>query len=794
MWLRWFPWRWLISRIARARGLLDPVKLLSRLEGFAQPLEVKEPLELLRAGMVFHARGLLNAGAIQHNLDWVWPCWIERQYDPEDDAFLPRAFSLTHINLTLRNWTAIGVPDEEELPLVDPRGLVTPFWDGWSLDTWVLAEDGRCLFPSRLPEGVQGMEFRGGPVVVTGAVQDGLELVGRATVERPAGETAHLVLEITATADGPAWLAVALRPYNPEGVSFLHGIRRLPGGEGWEVDPGVKRGEATVLFSEAPERHRFSHYRLGDVAAGLLEPAGDPVAEAAEVCCDVGMATAAALYAVPEAGSRSVTVRVPLSAAETGMRRLLGPVAKLVRPRPKATLPPTWQEALAGSARLEVPDSRERFLYQAALTSLVLHSPDEVYPGPYTYKRFWFRDSAFILHALLIAGFPDRVERCLEHFPRRQTAAGFFLSQEGEWDSNGEALWILDRFCLLTGQPLRREWIEPVVRGLRWIARKRLPSHPSSPHAGLLPPGFSAEHLGPNNYYYWDDFWGIAGLCRGAALLDGVGLTRVAREARAEAQAFLADLEASLAGVEQRLGRPGMPASPYRRLDSGAIGSLAAGYPLQLFAPDDRRLLDTAEFLLAECRVGGGFFLDMIHSGINPYLTLHLAQVLLRAGDPRSLTLARELLTAVADLASPTGQWPEAVHPRTRGGCMGDGHHAWASAEWVLALRNRFVREEGGGLILAAGLDPAWLAAGEPCSFGPTPTPHGPVTVQVNPGGNGVDVIWEGRWRGKPPSIEVRLPGFAPRLAPPGVDRLLFACPVAEASNPWPAVRERIAV
>jgi len=61
----------------------------------------------------------------------------------------------------------------------------------------------------------------------------------------------------------------------------------------------------------------------------------------------------------------------------------------------------------------------------------------------------------------------------------------------------------------------------------------------------------------------------------------------------------------------------------------------------------------------------------IIHSGVNCYLTLHLAQVLLRAGDARGLDQVRE----IARLASPTGQWPEAVHPRTSGGCMGDGHH-----------------------------------------------------------------------------------------------------------------------
>ena len=148
MWLRWFPWKQLVSRAARAHGFVDPVNLLARLERFAQPLEVKEPLEMLRAGMVFHARGLLNTGAIQHNLDWIWPFWVERQYDPGSDAFIPRAFSITHVNLTHRNWTAVGIPDFDELPIVDPRGLLTPFWDSWSLDAWLVSEDGCRLIPS----------------------------------------------------------------------------------------------------------------------------------------------------------------------------------------------------------------------------------------------------------------------------------------------------------------------------------------------------------------------------------------------------------------------------------------------------------------------------------------------------------------------------------------------------------------------------------------------------------------------------------------------------------------------
>jgi len=104
---KWMPWRLIVKRLARHHGFLDPLTLYARLQQFSQPSEVAEPIELLRAGAVFHARGLINSRVLQHNLDWVWPYWVERQFDPADVSFLPRAFSLTHVNLTHRNWSAV---------------------------------------------------------------------------------------------------------------------------------------------------------------------------------------------------------------------------------------------------------------------------------------------------------------------------------------------------------------------------------------------------------------------------------------------------------------------------------------------------------------------------------------------------------------------------------------------------------------------------------------------------------------------------------------------------------------
>ena len=729
-WINWLPWRFIVRYVARKQGFLDPIALLARLHGFAQPSEVGEPIELLRAGVVFHARGLLNSRIIQHNLDWVWPYWIERQFDPLDESFIPRAFSITHINLSHRNWTAIGYPDCQELAIVDPRGLLTPLFDGWSLDGWLVAADGRCLLPSRAAACRQRQEIASGVRVITETEMDGLALISSAEVELEAGR-AVCKLRVRARADTDAWLVLALRPYNPEGISFIHQVRLAPERNAWTVDDTTR-----IEFSAAAERHHVSDYRSGDVHIHLADRDDQHEGD-----CAVGMVTAAALFPVKAGALAEVTATIPL------------PMTASERLDTDA-----WNQAHRDHCKLTCPEPLYQFLYDAAVTSLILHSPGDVYPGPFTYKRFWFRDAAFIIHALLCVGLTDRAERALARFPERQTALGYFRSQEGEWDANGEVLWILQRFFTLGGRAPAPEWHGPIQRGARWIIRKRLDDQLDAPHAGLLPAGFSAEHLGPNDYYYWDDFWGIAGLHAASATFADMDPGH-SQEFAAAADAFAAAVDRSLAGCAQRLGRPAMPASPYRRLDAGAVGSLAFGYPTQLCAPDDSRLLDNVEFLLERCFVNGAFYQDMIHSGLNAYLSLHVAQVLLRAGDPRYL----ELMDAVAALASPTGQWPEAIHPRTGSGCMGDGHHVWASAEWVLMLRNCFLREEGERLILCAGIPARWLDQGTPIRFGPAPTSFGAVSLTITPDcGEPPRIDWQADWHHGAPPIEIRLPGFAP--------------------------------
>jgi hypothetical protein len=213
--------------------------------------------------------------------------------------------------------------------------------------------------------------------------------------------------------------------------------------------------------------------------------------------------------------------------------------------------------------------------------------------------------------------------------------------------------------------------------------------------------------------------------------------------------------------------KPVMPASPYRRPDSGAVGSLAAGYPLQLWSERNERLLLTADHLFNNCLINNAFYHDISHSGINPYLTLHLAQVLMRAGDIRFKILTE----AVAGMASPTAQWPEAIHPRLKSGCMGDGQHVWAASEWILMVRNSFIREERkrNTIVLCSGIYQEILESADIIGFGPALSAFGSVSIQIVRDKGKLKVHWDGKWhQGEKPEIEIAFPEKAVIKVEPG--------------------------
>ena len=757
---------WMLRRLMGRLSITDDVvRHLSTFQRLGEDVEVELPSELMPVGARTVFRALRTRAAAQISPDWVWPYWLERQLDPTSPAFVPRGHLPFLTNVTHRNWTAVGNLDSPWEAIVDPRGLLTPWYDGWSLDWWIGADD-RWHLPSR-EVGVRQRLVGAAPVVETAmSIPSGDALHRAYAVRRSSAEGGGevLVVEVENASKAPVAVALAVRPYTPEGLSVIERID-LHG-----TTVGVD-GRVALMLPKPPRRVAASTFHHGDSAAVVMAGAArerwqGPVRDRA------GLAQAAFVY--PLSHGATLRVAMPLEPAPRTRRRRVARRRLTTAPAFPKVLPPAtavaqgWQAHGDRGMRLALPDDR---LAEAVAANrrflLLLHDGDEITPGPATYHRFWFRDAAYLLGALDRYGYHDEVAQVVASYPRRQHGDGFFFSQRHEWDANGAALVTMAEHWRLTRDTaLVEPMVGAIAKAVHWIDRKRRADkgrRADAAVAGLLPAGVSAEHLGPIDYFYWDDFWGVAGLRAGSELLRAVDQPDAAADADRFAREMWADVEASLALTAQRLGTPAIPAGPRRRLDSGAIGSLVACTPLDLLAPDDERVTATLDvirerFTLAD---GRAFYQGISHSGLGTYLTLHLAAAELRAGDRRCL----DRLAWLLDAATPTWTWPEAIHPRLEGGCMGDGHHGWAAADLLAFVRDLLVREVGpstggdAGLALSSLVPDGWYGQG--WEVHDAPTAHGHISYAVRWHGDRVALLWE----------LVPHEGGAPvRLTAPGLD------------------------
>jgi GH15 family glucan-1,4-alpha-glucosidase len=191
-----------------------------------------------------------------------------------------------------------------------------------------------------------------------------------------------------------------------------------------------------------------------------------------------------------------------------------------------------------------------------------------------------------------------------------------------------------------------------------------------------MPASLSAEHLGMVDQYFWDSFWSLAGLRSLAAAAGVLGKEKDLARYSYEQNSLDNDIRSAIDSLTERLGCQIIPATPTRGFDESAIGSIASVYPLQILT-DLPHSANTVRELDRRFMDARGFFHPIIHSGYNPYLTLHLAHSYLLLKDTAR---AWEVAETIFRQAGSPYSLPEAIHPQTGGGSMGDGHHGWAAA------------------------------------------------------------------------------------------------------------------
>jgi len=713
------------------------------------------PKELFLLSTPVIVRGLLNFAVLQMRRDWLYPFWVNKQLDPKSESYIPRAQNPLLINVTHRNWTMVGTLNGFHEAIIDPRGLATPLPREWSIDTWLVV-DNRVFFPSLSTLGVQAIETTF-PCLTTRFSVDGVGLA----LEHFAAPTNHAfdVLFAKAAVTNNSGkrksgaLCVAIRPFNPEGVAPIFSVDFK--------SPRIAyvNKSTGVVFAETPDKVFCSSLNDGDLAHTLKQRTmnffGDLSTPSSH--CERGLAhgVAAFMFDLAPGDEKNIHYSTALEGEQSVRRRGAKQTWRVSFERRKSDQQVRWEKELSTGAQFEFADKNLQALFDASRLSLLeLHDKDFISPGPFLYHHFWYRDATLMIRALDMLGFEKRSREVIDAFPERLTADGFFRGPDGEWDSNGAVLWSVHQHFLLNKQHLwLKNWYPNLKRAAQWIIRKR-----KQTQNGLIPPSISAEHFGTVDQYYWDTFWSLGGLRAMVRIASILGMKSDEQGFEKEVRAFERDIVQSLQNVEQRIGEKLIPATQHRNFDESAVGSISCIYPLELFDGRLRHLSNTLRKLEAEFVDEKGFFHPIIHSGYNPYLTLQIAHSFFIMGN---IGKAWEVAETIFRQAVPPYSLPEAIHPRTGGGTMGDGHHGWAAAEIILFLRSCMVKEENGVISLFKGNNNRLVQKGKNVKLKDVPTTFGAISCSLSFTGETSAVIhFEGNFSVEtmPAAIEIYLP------------------------------------
>ncbi|MSQ23838.1 MAG: hypothetical protein EXR58_04690 [Chloroflexi bacterium] len=638
-----------------------------------------------------------------------------------------------------RRWTVTGLPEGGPQSLEGPDGSWEATTSSPSISAWLVA-DGELHQPNQAEWGLLEGHL---PVLSSRWRAREVEVSGTLWQEPGSAQWQLRIANSGPARDVSVWVAV--RPYQVQAaISPLYRVSV-------DGDSVLANGQPALLMGARPDRVVASTGELGDVS--LLAGRSNAVGWEYEAAEDGdGLSSIALVYDLRLEPGQSRLLRF---AAPTGEE----PVEIVTDPTRAAN---RWRGLLRPGS-IEVPDRRVTDAYFASLAYILMSNDGGVlHPGPLLHHDFWYRDSTYELSALLRNGNLPEVRALLDPFVSFQAANGEFPAnvstrrvvgqQRGakEWDSQGQGIHALMEYY-------RFSWDENWLR-TRWpnidLAARYLERLLTTDGSGLLPPGVSAEDLGPaSDRHFWDDFWGVIGFRDAASAARVLGLTERAAQLESEADALLrATLAAGQPGFERNRIFPNGPSSPESPAD--ARGTTPAVWPGKLLAAATVREWFTAYFQRFILPYDGAFR----HENDNfwPFGGLEIAHASLFAGLPEQASF---ILAWHLDHPTAPGVWAwgDEVNADASALIGGDMPHNWVAAEYVSLVRDMLVYESDDRLALAAGVPAEWLPDGDGIRVTGLATYFGPVSYELRRFGQRLSLALE---MSTPPpgGYEVHLP------------------------------------
>jgi len=367
------------------------------------------------------------------------------------------------------------------------------------------------------------------------------------------------------------------------------------------------------------------------------------------------------------------------------------------------------------------------------------------------YHAFWLRDGTHIMNAYDETGHFDVARQCLPFFLKKQNADGLFLSQPGQYDGWGQALWAFGRYYELSHDRAFAAQVFPAVqRAVAWLhqARASDPMHlmpAANPH--------DDEFTQKTSHVTGHNFWALFGLHSAIELAKAVGASQDAAEFQREYDDYSQRLVAALRAVGAKNGGyipAGIDVSGGQ--DWGNMNTL---YPEVLFPPFDPLVTGTLRHTRAEYAEGLMTYAGLLHH----YITMKNSEAEIVRGEQQQVV--RDLYAILLHTSSTQAGWEYGVVPwGTRDFGVDLAPHGWFAADYIALVRNMLVREQGNELHLFSVLSPSWTKAGDKIALTNAPTTFGTVGFGAAFRSNGMTLDLHLDLETKPDKIVLHLPWF----------------------------------
>jgi hypothetical protein len=346
-------------------------------------------------------------------------------------------------------------------------------------------------------------------------------------------------------------------------------------------------------------------------------------------------------------------------------------------------------------------------------------------------------------NALDLAGLHEAAAQNIDFISNFQQPNGQFISQRGQLDATGEALWIMAEHARLTANSSAcATQLASMDKAVQWIADVT-----TADPLGLLPLTNPGDGELITGHITGDNIWTIAGLRSAISCALVASRPDLAAKWGAVDTRLEASLHTALTAAVARAGY--IP--PALDTSGGQEGNnYTASFPVQVISPTDPWVAATIAWNQKHSSEGLPTYDD--GKSLHDYFSFSIFQTELSAGlqgnNPASVQAALDGFYAeLGHTTSTDAGWEWNITPYgNRSSAQNLTPHDTFSADYVTFFRNLLITDTPTGVTLGAGVSPAWVKPGKKITVNNAPAgpsgSSGVVSYTLTGTSNGAVLQW----------------------------------------------------